>query len=139
MPFEVPTSTFNAVEHATNKVLRSNQLEESILQQFKASYEDFWGVSGSDATNEVDGVQVTTFTGGGSRYTVEEMQSIVTTLGATAIAIMTAAGGLVQFIDAAYPGVLEDRYKSAAFEYTVGAGITLTKLADAWAVPVDAP
>jgi hypothetical protein len=67
------------------------------------------------------------------------MQSIVTTLGATAIAIMTAAGGLVQFIDAAYPGVLEDRYKSAAFEYTVGAGITLTKLADVWAVPVDAP
>jgi hypothetical protein len=117
MPFELPTSTFNALEHATNKVLHSNQLELTILQQFKSSYEDFWGV---------------TF-GGGSRYTVEEMQSIIDVLGATAIAIMTAAGGLVQFIDLAYPGVLEDHYKTAAFEYTIGQnGITLTQLAQAW-------
>jgi hypothetical protein len=136
MPFEVPTLTFNALEHATNKALRANQLEVTILEQFKASYEDFWGVSGSETTNEVDGVQVTTFVGGGSRYSVAEMQSIITTLGATAIAIMTAAGGLVQFIDIAYPGVLADRYKGAAFDYTVGpSGLTLSELNAAWAVP----
>jgi hypothetical protein len=137
MPFEVPTESFNSTEHATNKVLRANQLEALILQQFKASFEDFWGVSGSDKTETVDGEEVTTFVGGGSRYSVEEMQSILNTLGATAIQIMTAAAGLVQFIDAAYPGVLQDRYKTAAFEYTIGpSGITLTKLSDAWAVPV---
>ena len=136
MPFEVPTLTFNALEHATNKALRANQLEVTILEQFKASYEDFWGVSGSETTNEVDGVQVTTFVGGGSRYSVAEMQSIITTLGATAIAIMTAAAGLVQFIDIAYPGVLADRYKGAAFDYTVGpSGLTLTELNATWAVP----
>lgn len=136
MPFEVPTSTFNAQEHATNKVLRANQLEQTILQQFKASYEDFWGVSGSDTTKEVDGEQVTTFAGGGSRYSAEEMQSILNVLGGTAIQIMTSAAGLVQFIDAAYPGVLQDRYRSAAFDYTVGQnGIALTGLSDAWAVP----
>jgi hypothetical protein len=137
MPFEVPTETFNATEHAKNKVLRANQLEALILQQFKASYEDFWGVSGSDKAETVDEVEVTTFIGGGSRYSVEEMQSIINTLGATAIQIMTAAAGLVEFIDAAYPGVLKDRYKGSAFDYTIGpSGITLTKLSDAWAVPV---
>jgi hypothetical protein len=133
MPFEVPTTTFNALEHATNKALRANQLEETILEQFKASYEDFWGTSGSDATKEVDGVQVSAFVGGGSRYTVEEMQSIVNVLGATAIQILTAAAGLVQFIDVAYPGVLADRYRVAAFDYTIGpSGLTLTGLKSAW-------
>jgi hypothetical protein len=146
MPFEVPTSTFNVLEHATNKVLRSNQLEETILQQFKSAYEDFWGVSGSDQTKTVKGdpeatpptedTQVTTFVGAGSRYSVEEMQAILDALGATAIAIMAAAGGLVQFIDAAYPGVLADRYKAAGFdcEMTAG-GLKLTKLAEVWAEP----
>ncbi len=136
MPFEVPTETFNTTEHAKNKVLRANQLEELILQQFKASYEDFWGVSGSDKTETIDDEQVTTFVGGGSRYSVEEMQGIINTLGATAIEIMTAASGLTAFIDAAYAGVLPARYKAAAFEYTLGpSGITLTKLTDIWAVP----
>jgi hypothetical protein len=138
MPFELPTSTFNALEHATNKALRANQLEVTILQQFKASYEDFWGVSGSETTNEVDGAQITTFVGGGSRYSVEEMQSVLNTLGATAIAIMTAAGGLVQFIDIAYPGVLEDRYKSAAFEYNIGEnGLVILDLKQEWQTPVE--
>lgn len=138
MPFELPTSTFNVLEHATNKVLRSNQLEETILQQFKSAYEDFWGVSGSDTTKEVDGEQVATFSGGGSRYSVEEMQAILNALGATAIAIMTAAGGLVQFIDAAYPNVLQSRYKAAAFDYTIGvSGITLTGLNSAWSPAVE--
>ena len=136
MPFEVPTEQFNSTEHAKNKVLRANQLEALILQQFKASFEDFWGVSGSDKTETVDGEEVTTFVGGGSRYSVEEMQSIINTLGATTLQIMTAAAGLTQFIEAAYPGVLPERYKATAFEYKLGSdGMTLTKLSDAWAVP----
>ena len=137
MPFEVPTSTFNAQEHATNKVLRSNQLEETILQQFKSAYEDFWGVSGSDDVKGIDEGQSPAFASNGSRYSVAEMQSILDILGTTAIQIMTAAGGLVQFIEAAYPGVLAERYKGAAFEYEEGpSGIKLTKLADVWAAPV---
>ena len=146
MPFELPTKSFDYVEHAKNKVLRANQLEEMILQQFKSSYEDFWGVGGSDqaktikvnpeATPPTEDAQVTTFVGTGSRYSVEEMQSILNVLGGTAIQIMTSAAGLVQFIDAAYPGVLQDRYRSTAFNYTVGQnGIALTGLSDAWAVP----
>jgi hypothetical protein len=138
MPFEVPTPTFshNAEEHATNKVLRSNQLEVTILEQFKAAYEDFWGVSGSESTNEVDGVQVTTFVSGGSRYSVSEMQSILDVLGDTAIQILAAAAGLVEFIDISYPGVLADRYKWAAFDYTVEpSGLTLSELTTEWAVP----
>ena len=120
MPFEVPVSTFNAQEHATNKVLRSNQLEETILQQFKSSYEDFWGVT-------VDA---------GSRHSVSQMQTVIDVMGATAIQILTAAAGLVQFIEAAYPGVLEDRYKGAAFDYTIGqSGLTLTGLNSAWTPP----
>lgn len=136
MPFEVPTKSFDHIEHAKNKVLRANQLEETILQQFKSLYEDFWGVSGSDKTETVDGVEATTFFGTGSRYSVEEMQLILNTLGMTAIEIITAAGGLIQFIEAAYPGSLPDRYKSAAFEYELTqSGIKLTKLADVWAAP----
>ena len=124
MPFEVPTKPFDAIEHAKNKVLRANQLEELILQQFKANYEDFWGVNGSDKTETIDKEQVTTFVGGGSRYSVEEMQS------------MGAASGLTQFILAAYPESLPPRYQAAAFDYKVDGGrIVLTQLSDAWSTP----
>jgi hypothetical protein len=137
MPFEVPVASFDAHDHARNKVLRANQLEETYRVHFISSYEDFWGVSGQYETRYVDGQPVTTFVGNGSRYSVEQMQSILDILGATAISIMTAAAGLVQFIEAAYPGALDDRYKAAAFEYTIGqGGITLTKLADAWSEPL---
>ena len=137
MPFEVPTESFNANEHARNKLIRANQLEQIILHQFVASYEDFWGVSGSDQTTEVDGEQVTAFVGAGSVYTVEQMQLILDAMPqATAIDVLTDAAQLVGFIDLAYPGVLADRYKTAAFTYTIGqSGITLTGLAAAWTPP----
>ena len=137
MPFEVPEQSFNANEHARNKLLRANQLEQVILQQFVSAYEDFWGVSGSDQTTEVDGEQVTTFVGAGSVYTVEQMQSVLDAMPqATAIDVMTDAAQLVGFIDLAYPGVLADRYKTAAFTYTIGqAGITLTGLQSSWTPP----
>lgn len=134
MPFEVPEQSFNAKEHARNKLLRANQLEQIILQQFVAAYEDFWGVSGSDQTTEANGEQVTAFVGAGSVYTVEQMQLVLDAMPqATAIDVLTDAAQLVGFIDLAYPGVLADRYKTAAFTYTIGqAGITLTGLAAAW-------
>lgn len=137
MPFEVPTEAFNSNEHARNKLIRANQLEHVILRQFVAAYEDFWGVSGSDQTTEVDGEQGTAFVGAGSVYTVAEMQSILDAMPqSTAIDVMTDAAQLVGFIDLAYPGVLADRYKTAAFTYTIGqSGITLTGLQSAWAPP----
>jgi hypothetical protein len=137
MPFEVPPSVFDPHAHATNKITRANQLEQLILQQFISSYEAFWGVSGSDVTTEVDGEPVTTFVGAGSIYTVAEIQSVIDAMPmSTAIDILTDAAQLVGFIDSAYPGVLADRYKHAAFEYTIGqSGITFTNLAATWSVP----
>lgn len=118
MPFEVPSATFNANEHARNRLFRANQLEQVILQQFVAAYENFWGVS----------------VGAGSVYTTEQMQAILDAMPqATAIDVLTDAAQLVGFIDLAYPGVLADRYKTAAFTYTIGqSGITLTGLVAAW-------
>jgi hypothetical protein len=137
MPFEVPTESFNANEHARNKLIRANQLEQVILQQFVAAYEDFWGVSGSDKLTEGDGEQVTTFVGAGCVYTVAQMQSVLNAMPmATAIDVLTDAAQLVGFIDLAYPGVLADRYKTAAFTYTIGqSGITLIALHSAWTPP----
>lgn len=137
MPFEVPEQPFNANEHARNKLLRANQLEQVILQQFVAAYEDFWGVSGSDQTTDADGEQVTAFVGAGSVYTVDQMQSVLDAMPqATAIDVLTDAAQLVGFIEMAYPGVLADRYKTAAFTYTIGqSGITLTGLESAWTPP----
>ena len=137
MPFEVPSPVFDPHVHASNKILRANQLEQLILQQFISSYEAFWGVSGSDVTTEVDGELVTAFVGGGSIYSVEEIQSVIDAMPmSTAIDILTDAAQLVGFIDAAYPGVLPDRYKHAAFEYTIGpSGITFTNLNSVWSVP----
>ena len=137
MPFEIPTASFDASEHARNKAIRANQLEASILQQYKDSFEDFWGVSGSDVTTDVDGVSVTAFVSNGSRYSVQEMQQVIDTLGAAAIQILTGAAGLTQFIDAAYPGVLPDRYKTAAFTYTIGQnGLVIGNLNEFWNVTV---
>lgn len=137
MPFEIPKESFDAPEHARNKLLRANQLEQVILTQFIMAYEDFWGVTGADQTKEVDGEKVTTFVGGGSRYTVEEMQSVLNAMPmSTAIDVLTDAAQLVGFIEQAYPEVLAVRYKSAAFEYELTqSGITLTRLSSVWEKP----
>ena len=122
MPFELPTSSFDAAEHARNKVIRANQLEEVIVQQFKAAYEDFWGVTENQ----------------GSRYSLEEMQDILEAMPmATAVEILSNAASLVTYIETSVPGSLAERYQSAAFEYTADeSGLTLTQLSDNWAVPV---
>jgi hypothetical protein len=139
MPFEVPTRpTFDATLWAENKVLKLNQREVEVFRNFINDYESFWEVSGADGTKVVDGVSVTTFVGGGSRHTVEEMQAILDAIGTAGfVAVATASSKMIAYIED-NGGTVPDRYKTAAFEYTIGpSGIVLTKLADAWAVPVE--
>jgi hypothetical protein len=138
MPFEVPNRpTFDAALWAENKVLKLNQREVEVYRNFINDYESFWEVSGSDKTETVDGVEVTTFVGAGSRHTVEEMQAILDAIGTAGfVAVATASSKMIAYIED-NGGTVPDRYKTAAFEYTIGpSGITLTKLSDAWAVPV---
>ena len=142
MAFEIPPPAFNATEHARNKAIRSNQFLELVLTQFTSAFEEFWGVSGSmqDVKDEDgkpvldgDGKPTQEYVGNGSRYSLEEMQSIITALGPAVVDIMTQTAGFTQFLNAAYPGTLADRYQSAAFEYTVGqSGVILTGVNDIW-------
>ena len=123
MPFEVPTSTFNALEHATNKVLRANQLQEMILTQFKESFHDFWGVSSPPT---------------GSRYTTEEMQAIIDVMPATVVDILTDAAQFYGYIAGAYPDAIESKYSTAAFEYNiVENGLVILDLKQEWQAPVE--
>ena len=118
MNYPEPTKQFDALDHARNKVIRANQFQELVVQQYKGLYEDVWGLN-SD---------------GGSRYTVEEMQSILDTMPqSTAIDMLTDAAAFVQYIAAAYPGKLDAKYVDAAFDYTIGAtGIVVSGLKDVW-------
>jgi hypothetical protein len=118
MPFETPTQTFDATEHAKNKVLRANQLEELIVQQFKSAYEDFWGVTENS----------------GSRYSIEQMQQVLEAMPmSTAVDILTDAASLVTYIDQSYPEALPERYKNAAFQYSISeAGLVLNQLSPMW-------
>lgn len=118
MAFELPTEQFNYIEHAKNKVLRANQLEDTIVSQFKIAYEDFWGVQ----LNQ------------GSKYTVEQMQSILEAMPmTTAIQILTTSSNLVDYITTSYNLPIE--YQSAAFSYTFNEnGIQLTELKEEWAI-----
>lgn len=137
MAFKIPPVKFDAYEHARNKAIRSNQFLELVLQQFTEAYELFWGVSGTEQpVNDADGnpADTTEFVGSGSRYTTEEMQSVIDTLGGEAlIAILTQTAGFTQFLNAAYPGVLPDRYQKAAFDYKMDeTGIHLVGLNETW-------
>jgi hypothetical protein len=123
MAYEVPTQTFDAIEHAKNKVLRANQLQEMILNQFKESYHDFWGVSSPPT---------------GSRYTTEEMQAIIDVMPATVVDILTDAAQFYGYIAGAYPDSIESKYSTAAFDYNIGqTGIILSSLKPEWLAPVE--
>jgi hypothetical protein len=113
-----------------------NQRAEQIFNDFVNDYQAFWEVSGSDKTETINGVEVTTFVGGGSRHSVEEMQAVLDIIGTAGfLAVATAAANQIAYIEG-NGGSVPDRYKSSAFEYTIGqSGIKLTKLADAWVVP----
>jgi hypothetical protein len=122
MAYEIPVQTFDAIEHAKNKALRANQLQEMILTQFKESYHDFWGVSNPPT---------------GSRYTTEEMQAIIDVMPATVVDILTDAAQFYSYISSAYPEVIEVKYASAAYNYTVGpGGLVLSSLKEDWVAPV---
>lgn len=54
-----PVEQFNALEHAKNSVIRANQFETLVVQQFIMVYEDFWGL----------------YPEGGSRYTAQAYPS----------------------------------------------------------------
>lgn len=123
MAYEIPVKTFDAVEHAKNKVLRANQLQDMILTQYKESYHDFWGVTSPPT---------------GSRYTVEEMQAIINVMPATVIDILTDAAQFYGYINSAYPESIESKYASAAFNYTIGeSGLIVSDLKEEWATPVE--
>ena len=120
MPYDLPNAGFNATEHATNKILRANQFEELVIQQFIAAYEDFWGLEPS----------------GGSRYTTAQMQAILDAMPMiTAVDILTDAAAFKTYINSAYTGKLPTKYHESAWDYTVNQnGITLTQLRSVWQV-----
>ena len=123
MAYEIPVKTFDAVEHAKNKALRANQLQEMILTQFKEAYHDFWGVSSPPT---------------GSRYTVSEMQAVLDVMPATVIDILTDAAQFYAYITGAYPDSIESKYSTAAFDYNIGQnGLIISGLKEEWATPVE--
>ena len=121
--YPVPEETFDAREHARNKVLRANQLQQSVLDGFRATFEDFWGVQWPPK---------------GSRHTTAEMQQIINAIPqSTAIDMLQDSQALRDFINAAYPGVLETQYQSTAFVVTIHNGNTIVigELKDIWKAP----
>lgn len=122
--YPVPDEGFNSNEHARNKVLRANQTQDGIVQQWKGAYEDFYGLAPDS----------------GSRYTSEQMQQILADMPfATCRAIMSASAKFVAFVDSVDPGALEDKWKSPAFEMTDdGNVITVGELKPAWQPQLEA-
>ena len=147
MPFEIPAEQFDALEHARNKAIGSNQFTDGVLTQFKGTFEEFWGVSGSDQSVPVkdaegnpvldsEGNETTEiiFVGEGSRYSLAEMQSIIDSLGAVLMEIMTQSSAFTDFLNTAYPGVLAERYQQAGFDYDTSTGaVVLTGINNFWA------
>jgi hypothetical protein len=120
--YPLPPATFDANEWARNKILRANQLQQLILQQFMAAYQDFWGVS--DPPN-------------GSVHTVQQMQDIINAMPqATALDIMQDSRGFSAYIESAYPGVLPAKYRDSAFDVTITNNtIIVGNLKPAWQAP----
>ena len=118
MNYPEPVKNFDSIDHARNKVLRANQFQELVIQQYKNAFEDFWGLNPD----------------GGSRYTAQEMQAVLDAMPqSTAIDVLTDAGAFVTYIISAYPDQLPEKYQSAAWEYTVGEnGIIVSSLKEAW-------
>jgi hypothetical protein len=103
--YPLPPATFDPNEWARNKILRANQLQELVLQQFQAAYQDFWGVA--DPPN-------------GSVHTVQQMQNIINAMPqATALDIMQDSRSFSAYIELAYPGVLPAKYQESAFDVTI--------------------
>lgn len=123
MGYPVPEIGFDAAEHARNKVIRANQLQEIILQQYKDTYQDFWGVTDPPS---------------GSRYSTEEMQRVINAIPqAVAIDMLQDSRAFADFVNTAYPGLLDAKYSTSAFNYTLHNGNTIVigALRDVWKAP----
>lgn len=123
MGYPVPEIGFDAAEHARNKVLRANQLQDVILQQYTDTYQDFWGVTDPPT---------------GSRYTTEQMQQVINAIPQTvAIDMLQDSRAFADFVNSAYPGTLGAKYSTSAFSYTLHNGNTIVigALRDAWKAP----
>lgn len=121
--YPVPEETFDAREHARNKVLRANQLQQTILEGYKGAFEDFWGVQWPPK---------------GSKHTTAEMQQIVNAIPqSVALDMLQDSQALREFINAAYPGALPTQYQSTAFVVTIHNGNTIVigELKDIWKAP----
>ena len=116
--YPLPAEPFNAIEHARNKILRANQTQEGIIQQWKSAYEDFYGL----------------LPNGGSQYTSQQMQQVLAAMPFSVCRdIMTDSAAFVSFVDSAKPGALESKYKTPAFEMLDdGTSITVGDLKPAW-------
>ena len=121
--YPLPAESFNAIEHARNKILQANQFQQLVLQQWIATYEEFYGL----------------FPEGGSRYTTQQMQAVVDAMPAsTARDIIADSAAFVSFVNTAAPGAIGDRYQSPAFEMTDdGITITVGNLKPAWQEAAD--
>jgi hypothetical protein len=143
--FTVPQiSAFDAPTHAANAVIRLNQRIDALVEGFIRDYEDFWGVSGSDQTQEIDGEQVTVFVPDGSKYTVEQMQAKIDGMGITnAGGLLMLAGNLRDLIVGAQTvlgvDLLPTRYHSTAFTMqtitSASDPIVITGLSSTWTPP----
>jgi hypothetical protein len=116
--YPVPDERFNALEHARNKILQANQFQQLVLQQWIATYEEFYGLLPE----------------GGSRYTTAEMQSVIDAMPAvTARDIVADSAAFVAFVNHAAPGAIGDKYQLPAFDLADnGTSITVGDLKPAW-------
>lgn len=136
MTYELPAPTFNAIEAASNRIIRSNQFRDLIVQQYKAGYDAMWQ---------------TPLTHAESALTMEQMQSVLNAAQSTFLDVLTDSAAFVAFIAEAYPAalvspdedteaLLPERYLSAPYEYELGpTGLTLTRLKPVWQQPEEEP
>lgn len=139
---EIPQQTNLSTEYARNKLLRVKQSETLLINDFKSAYEDFWGVSGAmqDVTDPETEEVTTVFVGSGSRHTVAEMNAVLNEMESlvpgSVIDVLTDAGQFRDFVNAAYPGVLPERYHQPAWNLVDTNGvISVTALKPLWDVP----
>jgi len=94
-------SDFDAVLSAENKTIKATQIQEGMISLFKQGYEDFWGVENDT-----------------SKHTVEQMQQIIDEMPA-ALDILTDVVKFKTFANNAFPGMLEEKYHTAALKENV--------------------
>lgn len=122
--YPVPPVTFDAGEHARNKLDRANQGRSAILQQYVSMFCDFWGVS------EV---------GRGSRHTRAEMQQIVDRMThAVFLRVLSDSVALRSLINNVAPGSISPEHSEAAFTLTITAGVVVVgPLRSVWQIPAE--